>query len=417
MQIAAKGMALTAPQLVRNGLQNDHQRALDGIFGCASSIIIAVAFLKSNGLDKIIERLTLRLSAGAQVEMFVGTDFCHTEPEALEKLLKLSRRHPELVLWIAKPDRYSTFHPKTYLGVKGETARIMIGSANMTAGGLGGNDEISLVWEVEVKHPLLSDLQAVFLDYRSSGRCEKLDEIMLAQYRRRFKIAEDAKRRVEKEIAVGDSNTFDLAKLLSLHVEFSQDRDETTALEKRRRDRRAALKVQRRIAGMAGIGKLSSSDKANFVTLFRDLITSGDGHRHLWHSGDIHRRGQAALSDPRGTIALFSLAQDAARLAPEEGYAKIRATAAKIDGVGINMVSEMLCTFSPKRYAVFNGNTAGALRAVGVDLPKSVTLFSPKAYGRVCSVVEAVQRRIGGEDLSDADAFLNWIYQNKVKPL
>ena len=107
---------------------------------------------------------------------------------------------------------------------------------------------------------------------------------------------------------------------------------------------------------------------------------------------------------------------DAAQLPPVEGYAQLRAPAGKIDGVGINMVTEILCTFAPKRYAVFNGNTADALRVVGADPPKSVTLFSADAYARVCGVVESIRRRIGGEDLSDADAFLNWIYQKKVKP-
>lgn len=260
--------------------------------------------------------------------------------------------------------------------------------------GPSGNEEISLVWEVATGHPVVTDLQVVFLSYRNGERCEQLDEIILEQYRRRFKIAEDAKKRVEKEIAESDSENFDLAKLLSLHAEFSKDRNEAKALEKRRRDRRAALNVQRKIAGMAERAKLSDEDRANFNTLFRDLVTSGDGHRHLWHSGDIHRRGQEALSNPRGTIALFSMAQDAARLPSEQGYAKMRATADKIAGVGINMVSEMLCTFAPKRYTVFNGNTSNALRAVGADPPKSVTLFSPEAYARVCGVVEAVRRRI-----------------------
>jgi hypothetical protein len=44
-----------------------------------------------------------------------------------------------------------------------------------------------------------------------------------------------------------------------------------------------------------------------------------------------------------------------------------------------------------------------------------VTLFSLEAYGRVCGVVEAIRRHIGGDDLSDADAFPNWIYQTKVR--
>lgn len=201
-----------------------------------------------------------------------------------------------------------------------------------------------------------------------------------------------------------------------MHAEFNRDREEVLALQKRRRDRRAALDVQRRIARMATIRRLSALDRETFEGLFRDLVTSADGHRHLWHSGDIHRRGQEALSDPVATIALFALAAKIAKQPPEQGYAKVRKPAADIGGVGINMVSEILCTFAPKRYAVFNGNTAAALRAIGADPPKSVTLFSAQAYARACGVVEAVRRRIGGDDLSDADAFLNWIYHKKVKP-
>lgn len=401
---------------MRNGVPDDHLRTIEEILGRAASITIAVAFLKSKGLEKITGTLTRCLNAGAEVEIFVGTDFCQTEPKALKELLKLSERHPKMTVWTAKPNARSTFHPKTYLGVEGNTARVLIGSANMTGGALGGNEELSLTWETGPDHPLVTELQAVFRGYRTDGRCDELDDIVLEQYRRRFKISEDARKRVEKEIADRDASVFDLAKLLSLHAEFSADGEEAAALEKRRRDRRAALTVQRRIVKMAARETLTKENRATFTKLFRDLVTSGDGHRHLWHSGDIHRRGQQALSDPKGTIALFSLACYAARLPPVEGYAKMRTPAGEIDGVGINMVTEILCTFAPKRYAVFNGNTADALRVVGADPPRSVTLFSPAAYARVCGVVEAVRRRIGGEDLSDADAFLNWIYQKKVKP-
>jgi hypothetical protein len=144
-------------------------------------------------------------------------------------------------------------------------------------------------------------------------------------------------------------------------------------------------------------------------------VTRGDNHQHLWHSGDIHRRGQAALKQPKKTIALFALAKSAAKLPVEEGYGLIRKPAGEIKGVGINMVSEILCTFAPTRYAVFNGNTAAALRVIGADLPNAGSLFSPAAYKRVCSVIDAVRERIGASDLSEADAFLNWIYQEKVK--
>ena len=207
---------------MRNGVSTDHLKALDEIIDRATSISVAVAFLKSKGLGRIIGPLTRRLNAGAEVEIFVGTDFCQTEPKALKELLILSKRHLKLTVWAAKPDARSTFHPKTYLAVDGKAARIMIGSANLTGGALSGNEEISLAWEVGLDHPLVTDLKDVFRNYRTSGRCEELDDIVLEQYRRRFKIAEDAKKRVEKEIAASDSGFFDLAKLQSLHPTFSK---------------------------------------------------------------------------------------------------------------------------------------------------------------------------------------------------
>jgi HKD family nuclease len=402
-------------QLVRNGDSSDHLKALHDLLETATSISMAVAFLKSTGLGKIIDSLRSRLAAGAAVELFIGRDFCLTEPEALKELLDQSKRHRSCEVFLAKADPRSTFHPKLYLGLGASEARVLMGSANLTGGALAANEEISLSWKLGLEDALLTQLQEVFATYRSKDRFEELDDVVLEQYRRQFKIAQDAKRRIEKEMASADSSTFDLATLTSLHEEFSQSGPEVQALEKRRRDRKRARLIQRQIAKMNSLSNLTRHDRDEFAARFRDLITSGDGHSHLWHSGDIHRRGQAALKQPRKTIALFSLAEDASKLPPEEGYARLRAPAGEIKGVGINMVSEILCTFAPKRYAVFNGNTAAALRVIGAEPPKSVSLFSPETYARICGIVDAVRRRTGGEDLSDADAFLNWIYQSKVK--
>jgi hypothetical protein len=145
------------------------------------------------------------------------------------------------------------------------------------------------------------------------------------------------------------------------------------------------------------------------------LITSANGHKHLWYSGDIHRRGQVALEQPTDTIALFALAETAAKFPVEKGYGILRDSAMHIKGVGLNMVTEILCTFAPKRYAVFNGNTRAALQAIGAEPSKSVNLISPGAYSRVCATIDAVRERIGGEDFTDADAFLNWVYHDKVQ--
>ncbi len=408
-------MGLGEPRLVRNGVADDHLATLDSMIRGASEISVAVAFLKAKGLGKIVRRLSERLQAGATVEMFVGSDFCLTEPDALKTLLDLSCEHEALKVFLAKSRTSSTFHPKLYLASSGKKARVLMGSANLTGGALTSNEEMSLAWWLPEGDPLLRDLREVFSGYRSDDRFDELDAIVLELYRRRFTVARDARRRVEKEIAAADVAAFDVDKLTSFHKEFLADPDEVAALEERRRNMKQALAVQRMIARMNAAPRMSKADRATFTSLFRDLVTSGGGHRHLWHSGDIHRRGQAALAQPRETVALFSLGEKAAKLPPVEGYARMRGPAGGIAGVGVNMVSEILCTFAPDRYAVFNGNTAAALRALGADPPRTATLFSPEAYARVCGIVDAVRRRTGGADLSDADAFLNWVYKTKVK--
>jgi HKD family nuclease len=192
-------------QLVRNGHSSDHLKALHDIIESAASISIAAAFLKLKGLGKIIDGLRTRLVAGAAVEMFIGRDFCLTEPLALKELLTLSDQHNALVVFLAKANPRSTFHPKLYLGINSNEARVLIGSANLTGGALTTNEEMSLSWKLGLEDALLKQLQDVFVEYRSKDRFEELDDIVLEQYRSQFKIAQDTKRRIEKEMASSDS--------------------------------------------------------------------------------------------------------------------------------------------------------------------------------------------------------------------
>ena len=50
-------------------------------------------------------------------------------------------------------------------------------------------------------------------------------------------------------------------------------------------------------------------------------------------------------------------AQDATRFRPLDGYEQVRKAASSIRGVGPNMLTEMMCTFAPHRYAVCNAMT------------------------------------------------------------
>ncbi len=405
-------------QFVKNSPGQDHLKVITNVFDNAQRILFAVAFLKHKGLKEIDPILAKRLAAGAEIEAFVGRDFCLTEPSALERLLELSKQFSSLKIYVAKQLAQSTFHPKVYIGIKDGQAHILIGSANLTGGALSKNEEISILFTCRTTDSLFKQKTAMFQEYRSKigGRFEVLDYIVLEQYRLQFNRAQRIKKRVEQEIESEFEDLFNLDLLAEYYKEFLQDGSQMVSLRNRRQDRIKAKAVQTQIAGIPISPPLDHYRRVKLGELFRNLITSANGHSHLWQSGDVHRRGLEALNKPTKLIRLFDLAQTAADLAAEEGYRMLREPARALPGAGINMVTEMLCTFAPKRFAVFNGNTADALKALGADVPNAGTLIATRTYARICAIIDAVRERIGGSDFTDADAFLNWVYQTKVKP-
>ncbi|MDI1363733.1 MAG: hypothetical protein PSX79_02505 [bacterium] len=152
--------------------------------------------------------------------------------------------------------------------------------------------------------------------------------------------------------------------------------------------------------------------EANLVgSHLRDLMGS-QGHLHLWHSDAIFRQGSRALDHPAQIVGLFAAAKAAVKRPPEEAYESVRAHALEIPGVGVNMLTEVLSTFQPRRFPVFNGNTAGALEILGL---RPASLMSKQAfrgghYQRVEDALAAVRDHIEADDFLSVDAFLNYVY-------
>ncbi|WP_143745260.1 phospholipase D family protein [Micrococcus lylae] len=99
----------------------------------------AVAFAKNSGVSRLRDALTQFRSGGAKVEMVVGIDLQGTSYEALMNLLDVTDS-----LWVAHDTGGRTFHPKLYNFVGDQTSKLVVGSHNLTLGGLWTNYESSL---------------------------------------------------------------------------------------------------------------------------------------------------------------------------------------------------------------------------------------------------------------------------------
>lgn len=403
-------------RLVTNHGGLSHRTAIKDVLKGAAEATLSVAFLKEAGalyMEPLLRGLT---SKGGRAVAFIGTDFYLTEPAALAILLKLADRQPRFEVFMGSR-MGPTFHPKVYAAVKGQRIHCLVGSANLTGGALGENDETSLLVETAVGSDLHVSLKAEWTRLRSGGRFDRLDQTRLNQYRRSYKAVQARRRELDAAIAKVAEAEFDLTGLDAQLGLYRADEKAMAGLQQRGRDRKLARRVQTALAGMDNSGRISADDRAIFEARLTDLMSGKGEARHLWPSDAIFRQGTKTLSRPREMIGLFKLGQQASRRPLAEGFDQMRRAAQEIPGAGVNMITEILATFAPDRYAVLNGNTAVALRGLGFEAPKTLTVDALRGerYAAVAAVIGDLRDRIGAEDFPETDAFLNWLYEGRPR--
>lgn len=104
-------------------------------------ILFSVAFARSHGVGFFVDELT---SNAKNVECFVGIRNDITSYQALEILLRAGVK----LFVVDTGSRTVIFHPKIYLSRTGDDGRAVVGSSNLTFGGMRNNIEASTVLEL-----------------------------------------------------------------------------------------------------------------------------------------------------------------------------------------------------------------------------------------------------------------------------
>ncbi len=117
----------------------------------ADDVKFAVAFMKYSGLRLIEAALHRCLSRAGRVEFVVGLDFRTTDAMSLRAMNGMVKRHPNCYLYCYSDtsDDARAYHPKLYLMGKEQLLTAVVGSSNLTQGGLQGNVEINAVFQME----------------------------------------------------------------------------------------------------------------------------------------------------------------------------------------------------------------------------------------------------------------------------
>ena len=108
----------------------------EGLLGLSApdygKINVAVAYVKETGLD-VLDSMKVKIDRG-----IVGDAFAITQPKALRRLLNEGSS-----IRMAQVST-GTFHPKLYMVPYDDSLGAIVGSANLTGGGLEANEEASI---------------------------------------------------------------------------------------------------------------------------------------------------------------------------------------------------------------------------------------------------------------------------------
>lgn len=166
---------------------------------------IAVAFLKYSGVKAIEESLLTSLDKGAHFELIAGLDFKTTDPKAMKFFIDLKNKYP-FVNFFCYGDKGENrndviFHPKIYLFRNKKETISIVGSTNLTKGGLMSNFEVNTIFNE--KNPIYySQLQAIYNSVKYTDSLFIPDDDYLLKYSDVFSAFEKSEDKAKKDLGI-----------------------------------------------------------------------------------------------------------------------------------------------------------------------------------------------------------------------
>jgi len=150
-----------------------------------------------------IERALRRFAARSRVVLAVGVDCQGSSLEGLSALLDALSGRGEI--WVFHNEGDSTFHPKLYLFRSFTAAEVVVGSGNLTSGGLFTNYEVSLALSLEVAGAqdaqLLHSIEHALAAWatESQGTARRLDTRLLEELARQHYVVIESQQPTEPD--------------------------------------------------------------------------------------------------------------------------------------------------------------------------------------------------------------------------
>ncbi len=246
-------------------LRNDKKSiaaSLNAAMKTAKEAYFCVAFLKMSGMKLLEKQIENAANSKCKLTFFIGTDFYQTEPDALWFLFDLSNRFKNVNLFLFSQGK-TTFHPKIYLTLSTNKATALVGSSNLTQGGLSDNFEAMVCIESSNNERFIGELLKFFKTVENHKRAKPVNPIFISQYERRFNAFKRQIKKAEKEAQSEIAKLFNLNSNLFHNYlsDYLADMNEQADWDKRILDYRKALQILNSMNSGIIISKASFLDK------------------------------------------------------------------------------------------------------------------------------------------------------------
>ena len=403
--------------LLVNSSNDSHLLRIDNLISDADEICIAVAFLKHSGLTELLPNIEKAVQNKRSVKIIAGQHFGLTEPAALWQLFRLFQEYPAGNLYLAFATSNEIFHPKLYLFRKGTECKIIIGSANITMGGMVNNWECSILTGCKTIDSVWVDARDYF-DELCAYQAVKASRLEILRYEKYFKEQKPINKALKsypiRKVAGVEFNYDSLRK----HFKKYDNKEREERYKRRLSEYRSAKRILDRIASD------NQLNKRRFKEMLDELVGGSPDHYAYWHSGGLSR-GKTGKEESTGVYDHWKEFQKLIKfvrlnIGEDEDFVfeHGREILKSIRGAGINYLTEILMTYDRKRFANMNKNPLTVLtKEAGVDIKKSTQSYSGADYKEYCELIKEISEELGLQDMLEADSFFNDVYWPLKKKL
>jgi HKD family nuclease len=389
---------------ITNTGSDNHLRLIKEQIEASREVWIAVAFLKQSGLKLLETPVKEAIARGTRFKVICGLDLYITEPEAIRMLQDWFQGQDENVLRLMPINNRRTFHSKVYCFHKrnGEVT-LLVGSANLTCGGIKNNNEASMLVHSSRQSQIYEEVQEFFVD--CERKSNPVTEIDLSQYTRQFNIHQRHIKGAEVGFAeeMHTITPLQQERILSLADAYNQDKRQQEDFQFRSDNYKKANHIL-----MQMILEPVESEAA-FLDYY-ELLVGKPGQRSLWHSDKLYRAKTMVANNYQTVLRMVNKLYEKIDQPIWEVFDIGKFYAVNIKGISVNVLTEILNTFSPNRFAVLNKRPLEILAYFGFEDFPDQNVFKPATYKRFVDLIAEIRDLCHFEDLGRVDHFLNYIY-------